>query len=356
LRRDALRENAIMTESSPSFLSSFEVHPAQVEPLLRTLRFGNALLDFMFYDVPAFHEALLKDGVEIIWKASVQSDPAQQQQTPEQVNLTALANPEGAILIVDARNSPHIRRFYNVKAFLERKEGGVHLIDTISVSGVGSSALGSAALAWNVSTALGKPVAAIVPGYGLADVVQQALGGWYGFEMYSYWLKQPVQAWLAQVVPGAARVGRGLLATTPDHAKAPGTDVPVFQRGSGSSDVLHAILRKTEHIDKLIGHSKGALVIENAILDLPAEHQERLHVITFGCVIDELTGVGRYDQFLGSIDALGILNSAGNRPEHSVDDWHSTNRALPLTMPVSQLAEPVLKQAIEVPTETRDYA
>jgi hypothetical protein len=35
----------------------------------------------------------------------------------------------------------------------------------------------------------GKPVAAIVPGYGLAGVVQQALGGWFGFEMYSYWIK-----------------------------------------------------------------------------------------------------------------------------------------------------------------------
>jgi hypothetical protein len=31
--------------------------------------------------------------------------------------------------------------------------------------------------------ALGEPVVAIVPGYGLADVVPQALGGWFGFEM-----------------------------------------------------------------------------------------------------------------------------------------------------------------------------
>jgi hypothetical protein len=350
LRDAALCVDAAMTQSSPSFLSSFEVQPAQVEPLLRMLRFENALLDFVFYDVPAFHDALIKEGVEIVWKDSVQSDPAPQQNTLEQVNLTALANPEGAILIVDAKNSPHIRRFYNVETFFDRKEGGLHLIDTISVSGVGSSALGSAALAWNVSTALGKPVAAIVPGYGLADVVQQELGGWFGFEMYSYWLKQPVQAWLAQVVPSAARVGCRLLATTPDHARASCTDVPVFRRGSGSSDVLHAILRQTEHIDKLVGHSKGALVIENAILDLSVEYRRHLHVLTFGCVIGELGGVGRYDQFLGSLDALGILNSGGNRPEHAVSDWLSTNRALLLTMPVPQLAGTVLRQATEIST------
>jgi hypothetical protein len=159
------------------------------------------MLDYAFYDVPAFHDALMKEGVDIVWKDSVQSDPAQQQRLPEQVNLTALANPEGAILIVDAKNSPHIRRFYNVETFLDEKEGGVQLIDAISVSGVGSSALGSAALAWNASTALGRPMAAIVPGYGLADVVQQALGGWFGFEMYL--LAQAAGAGVA--CPGGAR-------------------------------------------------------------------------------------------------------------------------------------------------------
>lgn len=289
----------------------------------------------------------------------MESDPARQQQIPEEVNLTALANPEGAILGVDAKNSPHIRRFYNVNAFLDKDTGGVPLVEAISVSGVGSSALGSAALAWNVSTALGQPVAAIVPGYGLADVIQQALGGWFGFEMY-YWLKQPLQTWLAYTTPDAACIGRHLLATTPGHITAPGTDTPVFQRGSGSSDVLHAILKKSEHINTLVGHSKGALVIENAILGIGPEHQARLHLVTFGCVVRELASVGRYDQFLGSQDGLGILNSGGNRPEHPVPDWHSTNTRLPATMAVSELVGTVLIHSVEPATDSRgkhaDYA
>jgi hypothetical protein len=102
-----------------------------------------------------------------------------------------------------------------------------------------------------------------------------------------------------------------------------------------------------------MGHSKGALVIENAILDLPVERQKHLHVLTFGCVVSELGNVGRYDQFLGALDGLGILNSGGNRPEHTVPDWHSTNRALPLAMPVSQLAGTVSSPAAERPTESR---
>jgi|SRR6516164_2007072 len=50
-------------------------------------------------------------------------------------------------------------------------------IRVVTVTGVGSSALGSVAFAWNVSETLHEPVAAIVPGYGLADVVPQGLIG-----------------------------------------------------------------------------------------------------------------------------------------------------------------------------------
>ncbi|NML31991.1 hypothetical protein [Paraburkholderia antibiotica] len=314
-------------------LANFEVQRAQIEPVIAGLRFANTMIDFAFYDVPAFRRGLVHEGIEVDWVDGETGQPLR-----EQTNLSALLNPEGSILVIDAANAPHVRRFINVETFLDPARDGARRVDTISVSGVGSSALGSAALAWNASTALGKPVAAIVPGYGLADVVQQALGGWFGFEMYSYWIKQPVQEWLAQIAPGAASVGRRLLATTPGHAKAPGTQVPVFRRGSGSSDVLHAILKAARNVDTLIGHSKGALVIGNAIADLPPEHLARLHVMTFGCVVGEDADVKRYDQFLGTFDALGMLNSGGNQAEHRVPTWHSTNTQSSLSMRVAVLA------------------
>src|SRR5262245_26270320 len=59
-------------------------------------------------------------------------------------------------------------------------------INVITVTGVGSSALGSVAFAWNVSEALRQPIAAIVPGYGLADLIPQALGGWFGFGVHDF--------------------------------------------------------------------------------------------------------------------------------------------------------------------------
>lgn len=321
-----------------SGLDLFEVSRACVEPAIRTLRLANVALDFMFYDVSAFRAALARNGLDV--EFGDPTAPATSMALAlKNIDLSALSNPEGAILIVDAGERPYVRCFDDVEAFLHADDGASS-IDSISVSGVGSSALGSAAFAWNLSVAFGKPVAAIVPGYGLADVVQQALGGWFGFEMYSFWIKKPVQDALARAMPGAAMVGRGLLATAPDHDEAP-TGVPVFRRGSGSSDVLHAILESSDRITTVFGHSKGALVIENAILGLKAEKTKHLNVMTFGCAIAERAAVGRYQQFIGVIDGLGLLNSGGNQAEYPVLAWHTTNTALPLPMEVTTLARKI---------------
>jgi hypothetical protein len=62
-----------------------------------------------------------------------------------------------------------------VKKFLESPYQETRDVDIATITGVGSSALGSAALAWNISVALEKQVLAIAPGYGVADVVVQGL-------------------------------------------------------------------------------------------------------------------------------------------------------------------------------------
>jgi len=138
-------------------------------------------------------------------------------------------------------------------------------VKTSFVTGVGSSALGSVAFAWNISTALDEPVAAIVPGYGVADVIQQGLGGWFGFGLHSWWIKQTAQEVLAHTMPQTARIGRHLMMTAPGHAEA-NTGAPVFQRGNGSSDVLHAILREdtAARCDHLPTAPRGASVENDA--------------------------------------------------------------------------------------------
>jgi hypothetical protein len=125
--------------------------------------------------------------------------------------------------------------------------------------------------------------------------------------------------------------------TAPGHAEA-STGAPVFQRGSGSSDVLHAILEAVPTITGVFGHSKGALVIENSILSLPEETTQRLHIVTFGCPIGETTPTAGYCQFLGLIDGLGVLNAWSNTPEVLLLAHHSTNTSIPFSMPVAVLA------------------
>ena len=332
--------------------------PPFIEPALRALRLGNTALDALFYDVSRMvtdlflHGSIVVKGT-VVSPSSGISDSGISEMTKglSQLDLGALSNPEGSILVVDAGRPPRIIQFEDVANFISWVKTHGQTLRTASVTGVGSSALGSAAFAWNVSTALDEPVVAIVPGYGVADAIQQGLGGWFG--AYNWWFRQMAQEVLAHAMPLAARSDGHLTMTVPGHAEA-NIDASVFRRGSGSSDVLHAILKDVPHIDRVFGHSKGALAIKNAIESLPRETTQRLHVVTFGCRIAEDTPTTRYSQFLGLIDGIGLLSSWGNPPETLIPAHHSTNTSIPLSMSVSVLTR--LAMMREAPPPAITYA
>lgn len=326
-------EDFILATSRTEPLAFFEAPRAFIEPALRVLRMGNTALDSLFYDVNVFWTELFWRGTAVVTSDEGASHSTQAFAT---LNLGALTNPEGAILVIDAGRAPYVRRFDDVPGFLRYANGEGAAVKTASVTGVGSSALGSAAFAWNLSVALAEPVAAIVPGYGVADVVQQGLGGWFGFGLTN-WIKKATQEALAEAAPETSKIGRGLMMTAPGHVSAETTGAPVFRRGSGSSDVLHAILLEARFIERVVGHSKGALVIDNAIRDLPAPTGDRLKIVTFGCPVAKDVDNADYRQFLGLLDGLGLLNSWGNRPDARPLSHHSTNTAIPFCMPVSLL-------------------
>ena len=320
-------------------LNWFEVPRSFVEPLVRLLRLTNTVLDVAFYDVNSLMADLHACGLSVVTDSEDEEilRGGGMADALRILDLDALSNPEGSILVVSAKGPPYVTHFDDVRNFLTYAKDRDPAIRTVSITGVGSSALGSVAFAWNISAALAEPVAAIVPGYGAADVVQQALGGWFGFGMYNFWVKQLAQEVLARTAPNIAHIGRRLMKSAPGHEEA-GTGAPLFRRGNGSSDVLHAILRELRGISHVLGHSKGALVIKNAINDLPSETTEGLHIVTFGCPIDEATPeVAGYHQVLGRLDWLGWLNSWGNPPDVEIVSHHSTNTWIPLSMPVARL-------------------
>jgi hypothetical protein len=175
------------------------------------------------------------------------------------LDLTAQSNPSGSIIVVDANLAPYVSKpFLDMKAFFDFANGSENAgLYTLTVTGVGSSAFGSVAFAWDVSEALGEPVAAIVPGYGLADVVPQALGGWLGFEMYDA-IQSVTQEFLANFAPTLAMMGKDLARSTPGRETA-SSGAPVFRHGSAASDDVHAILRNIVESPVLSATAKGPL-------------------------------------------------------------------------------------------------
>jgi hypothetical protein len=317
-----------LADSGP--LSLFELPQFLVRPAVMACRGFNNVVDALFYDLPTL-EAGLRRG-EAVARALGEPEPTQS------VSFDALIDPEGCLLLIDAGEPPYVRKFSRVDDFLNSELAEARRVEVATITGVGSSALGSAAMGWDVSAALGAPVLAIVPGYGVADMILQALGGWFGFGLHDFLdAKSVTQTALANVAPEAAKIGRRLSASAPGAETLHGA--PVFRYGSGSSDVLHALLReRARPFRLLVGHSKGALQIANALRSVEEERFAGLRVVTLGCpVASEARGV-TYRQYLGLFDALGQLNAWGHWPDVWTPTGHSTNPDVPLAMAAGALA------------------
>jgi len=321
---DTVQGNNQALQADIPALDLFELPAALSEPAVRACRLFNTALDTIFYDVPTLRADLRAHDDAMI---------AQGEKPPSRIiDFDALIDPEGSLILIDAATAPYVHQFHNVDAYLASPHPETREVAIATITGVGSSALGSAALAWNISTALGKPVLAIVPGYGVADVMLQALGGWFGFGLYDYLgAKSVTQNALANVAPAAATIGRKLSASVPEAKTLHGA--PVFRQGSGSSDVLHALMRdRPAPFRMLVGHSKGALQIGNALRSLDPERTHGLKIVTLGCPIAEDAPGASYHQYLGLFDALGQLNMWGHQPDHWLPTWHSTDPWLPPAM------------------------
>jgi hypothetical protein len=325
------------TKIAEPSLRAFELPKWLVDPAVRSCRLFNTALDFIFYDVPTLRAALTERDAPM---------QARGEKLPSRIlDFDALSDPEGSLLLIDATTAPYVHKYQSVMKFLESPYQETRDVDIATITGVGSSALGSAALAWDISAALKKPVLAIVPGYGVADVILQGLGGWFAFGLHDFVSsKTIIQTGLATVAPATARIGRELAASTPQEPTARG-GAPIFRYGSGSSDALHALLEhRVTPFRLLVGHSKGALQINNAIQSLPIERTQVLRVVTLGCPIGEDVAGVDYHQYLGLFDALGQLNAWGHWPEYWPPTWHSTNPALPPAMAVGQITSESARQ------------
>jgi hypothetical protein len=268
----------------------------------------NAMLDNVFYDTPGM--------------------------TPDEIGkLSPLVDREGTIIVVPPSRSGEPIRHYKKALRFMNKEG--RTIRAIAVAGVGSSVVGTAALARNVADAFDFDVAGIVTGYGMTDLMSEALGGWFAF--------------------GAADSARLAFESMVEKARTtmPDSNATMDESGTvtleslwggrsvipGDNDVAtlsEILLAHPEKLEFLVGHSKGCLVIDSALQqfidDLEGDASdlfERLRVVTLGAVVDLPSRFTRVNQFLGALDWFGGMNSRLTVPHERVPGaWHHLNRNL----------------------------
>lgn len=215
-------------------------------------------------------------------------------------------------------------------------------LDAVAIAGVGSSPLGTAALARQVADAHGAKVVGVISGYGAADVLSEALGGWIDFGT-----RNRVRAFLEQARAfGAAE--RRALSTAEAKAEYKILSDYLLVDEPESNTLVNLLLRRGDGLRLLVGHSKGALNIQNAAhgfaIDAGAADVtlDELRVATFGCGITLPKRFPRLDQFVGNYDVLGRLNTPGAITKGEHFHWiegrgHNLNERNPFHTPVDDL-------------------
>ena len=241
----------------------------------------------------------------------------------ERAKLTPLADREGSIIVVPPSNSDREIRHYSRALRFMTKEGPS--IRAIAVAGVGSSALGTAALARSIADALDADVAGIVTGYGLSDMMSEALGGWFAFGAADR-IRHTMERAFARMRPAALA-----------ESVTPGSDA--------AATLSEILLAAPPKLDTLVAHSKGSLVVAHALQryvdDLEGDDSplfKRLHIVTLGAVVGVPAEFKHVKQYLGAYDWFGGANSSlGVKHERVPGVSHHLNPGFPYHMRVAPL-------------------
>ncbi len=300
---------------------------------LEALRQRNTALDALFYDVKVI--------------------------TPDEAfYISDSLAAEGTIMIVPPSGSGAIILCETLEEFALR---GGRDVRALAVAGIGGSALGAAAFARNVADAIGAPVAVVVSGYGLADVVTETLGGHFFFGH----LKglRPV---LEMLDDFTGRPKFGAADTSRDETTS---------RTSLDTRTVRALLADPRFsFPLLVGHSKGNLVLSAALHDLRKQDEARVaklaastKIVTIGTRIamppifsDVIDVIGEWDWF-GEMNSRPFISTDRRIPHaghHTNTDLHShlpvtsVLKEILATAPIAEKAQPVSALHVAAKTAT----
>jgi hypothetical protein len=320
-------------QAIPQFenLSPFRDEPGKV-PLAVSLR--NAVFDSVFYDTMSLSNE-------------------------EKASLLARAftyDEGGMLYVYPGKEHREIEYFDRSKALLD-----VHPeLEVVTIAGVGSSVIGTAAFARQVSDAVGQPAVGIIAGYGAADVMSEALGGFFDFGR-----RNTLQAYLDKLETyqeGADPVNERSLAKKYDVLS-----VTYLADEPESNTLLNIMLRHADKLKFVIGHSKGALNIGNVLREFVKETKldvssyDQMAIVTLGCGVTLPVKFKNVHQYVGSWDVLGQFNTPLEIKRHSkhhhlqtvAHKGHNLVDTNPFHLPLDELLQRASEQDAPTPRQAR---
>ncbi|MDN7676719.1 hypothetical protein QZM22_30635 [Burkholderia oklahomensis] len=272
--------------------------------------------------------------------------------------------PEDSIMVIKRtrdRSASYGRKF-NLscyKGITEIPQAEIDAIGTVTLAGVGSSALGAVALAIDVADAIAEQVrddtltvAAIVTGQGGRNVLQEAIGGWYVLgeaninRQRLLGFSDIVKVWLDRNLGVPTKVSDQMDLFAQIAARMD-LDLP-------ESTLVSEFIKSAKALRLVVGHSKGCLYLNNALSKIAddahgdsgkekelAQIARRLTIVTLGAVIfTPAEFENSIHQYIGEYDALGALNSR-QRMKHTVVPgvMHHLNTAIPMHMNCRKVLE-----------------
>lgn len=258
---------------------------------------------------------------------------------------------EGLIMIVPPSGGPMLTICDSVAEYKLRGGRDVH---ALAVAGIGGSAIGAAAFARNVADAIGEPVAAVVSGYGLGDIINETIGGSFFFGWLGH-MRNDLE--VIDDVVGRPHLGayedRHKLALKP-HPSALDTD---------TVETLLADPGLSFHL--LAGHSRGNRVLSEALYAIREEDPSHLRkmasslrIVTFGGRITMPPDCRDVVDVIGELDWFGEINS---RPQIASDirvplAGHATNTDFAGALQVTKILRDIVARSLPAVVEPEQSA
>lgn len=258
---------------------------------------------------------------------------------------------EGLIMIVPPSGGAMLTICDSVAEYKLRGGRDVH---ALAVAGIGGSAIGAAAFARNVADAIGEPVAAVVSGYGLGDIVNETIGGSFFFGWLGHMRND------LEVIDDV--VGRPHLGAYEDRHK-----LALKQHPSAlDTDTVETLLADPAlSFHLLAGHSRGNRVLSEALYAIREEEPARLRamagglrIVTFGGRITMPPDCRDVVDVIGELDWFGEINS---RPQIASDirvplAGHSTNTDFAGALQVTKVLKDIIARSLPAIVEPAEPA